>query len=115
MRDVVLRIRCCSALDGSAATGLIDCSAKAAASAAGHLAMPRVALFFMGYCVRRGSLWMSKGPVADDGGAHHSAHLREVVDDRVVLRRAVVPEGDGVRAPLEAHLVLGRRGLQVEV
>src|SRR5215470_18874582 len=52
--------------------------------------------------------------VADDGDAFHDAHLGPVVRARVVLRRAVVPEGDRVLPPAEAHLVLGMAGLVVE-
>ena len=45
-------------------------------------------------------------PVADDGESLHDAGLGPVVARGIVLRRAVVPEGDAIRLPLEAYLVL---------
>src|SRR6185369_3698540 len=57
----------------------------------------------------------SVGAVADDAGALHLSVARRVVHDRVVLRRAVVPERDAVLLPPEAHLELRDVGLAHEV
>src|SRR6186713_2972065 len=57
----------------------------------------------------------SEGGVANDAGALHLAVARRVVHHRVVLGRAVVPEGEGVLRPAEAHLVLGNGCLADEV
>ncbi|MNN22903.1 hypothetical protein D3C81_1362820 [compost metagenome] len=43
------------------------------------------------------------------------ARRRKVVLHRIVLRGAVVPQRDGVRLPLQAHLILGRGGLAEQV
>src|SRR6478672_2716613 len=48
--------------------------------------------------------------VADDPGALHLAYCGPVVLHCVVLGTAVVPDGEAVRFPAPAHLVLGNRG-----
>ena len=45
-------------------------------------------------------------PVAQDRRAVHDAAVGQVVVHRIVLRDAVVPERDGVRLPVPAHLEL---------
>src|ERR1700756_5272559 len=61
---------------------------------------------FMGRSFARD--WRSSvGAVADDAGALHLADRRPVVLDRVVLRGAVVPDGDAVGPPAPTHLVFG--------
>src|SRR4051812_17049134 len=62
-------------------------------------------------CGERGS----EGRVALDAGAFHLSMAGRVIHDGVVLRRAVVPEGDRVRLPADAHLVLGKESLRHEV
>src|SRR3954469_19511014 len=57
----------------------------------------------------------SVGLVAHDGGALHLAMAGPVVHHRVVLRRAIVPDGHAVRLPPPAHLVLRNEGLADEV
>src|SRR5690348_4341138 len=62
--------------------------------------------------------WMSEwseGRLADDSRALHLADGGPVVLDGVVLRRAVVPDGEAVRRPPPADLVLGHRGLADQV
>src|SRR6516165_6001325 len=49
--------------------------------------------------------WASEGRVAGDAGALHLAVAGRVVHDRVVLSAPIVPEGDAVGLPAEAHLV----------
>src|SRR4051812_45275184 len=63
------------------------------------------------------SLWgrSSESRVALDAGAFHLSMARRVVHHRVVLCRTVVPHGDRVRLPAEAHLVLGNERLRNEV
>ena len=43
--------------------------------------------------------------VSNDGGAHHTAPSWIVVLDSIMLRRPVIPEGDGVRSPAQPHLI----------
>ena len=52
--------------------------------------------------------------VAAYGDAQAVALVREVVEQRVVLSRAIVPEGDRIRAPLEAAHELGHLDVAVE-
>src|SRR5215469_16458121 len=52
-----------------------------------------------------------KGLVADDRGALHLADRGVVVLDGVVLRAAVVPDGEAVVRPAPAHLVIRDRRL----
>src|SRR6516164_3455675 len=55
------------------------------------------------------------GLVADDRGALHLPDGWVVVLDGVVLGAAVVPDGEAVRRPAPAHLVVGNRRLADEV
>src|SRR5215471_167119 len=57
----------------------------------------------------------SERTVADDPGAFHLAHRRPVVLHGVVLRAAVVPDGDGILRPAPAHLVFGNGRLRDQV
>ena len=52
--------------------------------------------------------------VAVDGGAAHDAVLIAVIVDRVVLRRAVVPDRDVAGLPAPAHGVFGRGDVRLE-
>src|SRR5262245_56615146 len=58
---------------------------------------------------------LSEGLVADDPGALHLANVGEVVLDGVVLRAAVVPDGEAVGRPAPADLVLRHRRLADQV
>src|SRR6478672_5410645 len=57
----------------------------------------------------------SEGGGADDSRALHLADGGPVVLHGVVLRRAVVPDGEAVRRPAPAHLVLGDERLPNQV
>jgi hypothetical protein len=52
------------------------------------------------------------GFVAQDGGSVHDAAMGEVVRHAVVLRDAVVPEGEVVRLPFPAQGELGLGGVR---
>src|SRR4029078_2758317 len=58
---------------------------------------------------------LSVSGFADDSRALHLAMARGIVHDGVMLRGAVVPEGEGVALPAEPNLVLGDVGLRDEV
>src|SRR6516162_4729336 len=54
------------------------------------------------------------GLVATDGDAMPIALVGVVVPERVVLDAAIVPKGDRVRLPLEAHAELRRLDVPIE-
>ncbi|MPN30350.1 hypothetical protein SDC9_177821 [bioreactor metagenome] len=53
----------------------------------------------------------SKSRCANDSGTLHLSMAGRVVHHRVMLCRAVVPDGDAAGLPAPADLVLGDRGL----
>ena len=64
----------------------------------------------LAHAVRIGALDAGHGP-APYGHPLHVAPLRVIVVDRIVLGRAVVPHGDGVRRPVMAELIFGDQRL----
>ena len=56
----------------------------------------------------------SEGALSDDARAFHDSSLRPVIAKGKVLDGSIVPEGDRMRLPLKATLILEDVGLRTQ-